>query len=75
MAILEFQPPELVSEVGVPATSPVDGQPRATREVRHEYTRNLPSILQGLNASLLVSTYQAGKVVGVGVADGELALS
>src|SRR5262249_42775860 len=28
-----------------------------------------------LNASLLVSTYQAGKVVAVGVANGELALS
>ena len=75
MSVLDLRSSELMSEADAPATSPADGQPRATREVRHEYTRNLPSILQGLNASLLVSTYQAGKVVGVGVADGELALS
>ena len=42
-----------------------------TREVRHEYTRNLPGLLGQLGVSVLVSTYQAGKVVGVGVARGE----
>src|SRR5262249_51076291 len=46
-----------------------------TREVRHEYTRSLPPLLSQLGVSLLVSTYQAGKVAVVGVADGELALS
>jgi uncharacterized protein (TIGR03032 family) len=46
-----------------------------TREVRHEYTLNWAPILTRLGASLLVSTYQAGKVVAVGVADGALALS
>ncbi len=45
------------------------------REVRHEYTRNLPSLLEGLAASLLVSTYQAGKVVTIAARRGELALS
>jgi uncharacterized protein (TIGR03032 family) len=35
----------------------------------------LPSLLSQLGVSLLVSTYQAGKVVAVGVAQGELALS
>ena len=45
------------------------------REVRHEYTRNLPSLLEGLAASLLVSTYQAGKVVTIAARGGELALS
>jgi hypothetical protein len=45
-----------------------------TREVRHEYTHSLPPVLSQLGISLLVSTYQAGKVVAVGVADGELAL-
>src|SRR6476659_4274946 len=45
------------------------------REVRHEYTHTLPSLLSQLGVSLLVSTYQAGKVVAVGVAEGELALS
>src|SRR5262245_64393835 len=46
-----------------------------TREIRHEYTRSLPALLSQLGVSLLVSTYQAGKVVAVGVAQGELTLS
>jgi len=46
-----------------------------TREVRHEYTHSLPPLLSQLGISLLVSTYQAGKVVAVGVAEGELTLS
>jgi uncharacterized protein (TIGR03032 family) len=46
-----------------------------TREVRHEYSLSLPPLLNQLGVSLLVSTYQAGKVVAVGVAGGELALS
>src|SRR5437762_12802723 len=46
-----------------------------TREIRHEYTRSLPPLLSQLGVSLLVSTYQAGKVVAVGVAQGELTLS
>jgi uncharacterized protein (TIGR03032 family) len=46
-----------------------------TREVRHEYTRSLPPLLSQLGVSLLVSTYQAGKVVAVGVAAGELTLT
>src|SRR5947209_14596472 len=45
------------------------------REIRHEYTRSLPPLLSQLGVSLLVSTYQAGKVVVVGVAQGELTLS
>ena len=51
-----------------------DGAAR-TREVRHEYTRSLPPLLSQLGVSLLVSTYQAGKVAAVGVAEAELALS
>jgi uncharacterized protein (TIGR03032 family) len=47
----------------------------AAREVRHEYTHSLPPLLSQLGVSLLVSTYQAGKVVAVGVAGGELTLS
>jgi uncharacterized protein (TIGR03032 family) len=47
----------------------------ATREIRHEYTQTFPALLNQLGASLLVSTYQAGKVVAVGVDRGELTLS
>jgi uncharacterized protein (TIGR03032 family) len=45
------------------------------REIRHEYTLNLAPILAHLGASLIVSTYQAGKVVTVGVSGGDLILS
>jgi len=45
------------------------------REVRHEYTHTFPALLSKLGVSLLVSTYQAGKVVAVGVAENELTLS
>jgi uncharacterized protein (TIGR03032 family) len=43
--------------------------------VRHEYTHSFPPLLNQLGVSLLVSTYQAGKVVAVGVTQGELTLS
>jgi uncharacterized protein (TIGR03032 family) len=55
-----------------PSERPVEPPPR---EIRHEYTRSLPPLLSQLGVSLLVSTYQAGKVVAVGVAAGELTLS
>ncbi len=57
------------------ATSPKETVAPARREVRHEYSRGLPPLLSQLGASLLVSTYQAGKVVAVGVHQGELTLS
>jgi protein O-GlcNAc transferase len=53
-----------------------DRSPAATesprREVRYEYSPGFPEILQQLGASLLVSTYQAGKLVAIGVQDGRL---
>lgn len=52
-----------------------DAGTTATREIRHEYTHSLPALLNQLGVSLLVSTYQAGKVAVVGVAKGELTLS
>ena len=45
------------------------------REVKHEYSLNFPPILTHLGSSLLVSTYQAGKVVAVSVYQGALNLS
>ena len=53
----------------------IESQSKATREVRHEYTLNFPRILEHLGASLLVSAYQAGKVVVVGVGAPGLELS
>ncbi|MGE5193479.1 MAG: TIGR03032 family protein [Deltaproteobacteria bacterium] len=73
MTMLEIDGVTAAAEAGVPPSEKT-GTP-ATREVRHEYTRTLPSLLSQLGVSLLVSTYQAGKVVSVGVAENELTLS
>jgi len=73
MTTLELEgAPETADTRGGP---PEAGATPTTREVRHEYTRTFPSILSQLGVSLLVSTYQAGKVVTVGIADGDLTLS
>src|SRR4051812_28816389 len=42
------------------------------REVRFEYSREFPRILEHLRAALLISTYQAGKLAVVGVHQGQL---
>ena len=43
--------------------------------VRFEHSPDLPSILQHLNASLIITTYQAGQVVVVGAVQGKLSFS
>src|SRR5262249_40258562 len=73
MTTLEINGVELMTESDAVATEKNGAPPQ--REVRHEYTRTFPALLGQLGVSLLVSTYQAGKVVAVGVANGELALS
>jgi uncharacterized protein (TIGR03032 family) len=45
------------------------------REIRYEHSRNFPAVLEHLGVSLLVSTYQAGKLFVVGARQGALALS
>jgi uncharacterized protein (TIGR03032 family) len=52
------QPPEAIVQEGTEAA----GEPRS---VEHEYTLNWTPILRHVGAALLVSTYQAGKVVVV----------
>ncbi|WP_442506612.1 TIGR03032 family protein [Novipirellula sp. SH528] len=47
----------------------------AYREVRYEATGNFVQILEHLGASLLISTYQAGKVLSLGGFGGELQIS
>jgi uncharacterized protein (TIGR03032 family) len=47
----------------------------APREVRYEHSRNFPALLEHLEISLLVSTYQAGKLFVLGARQGELLLS
>src|SRR5207248_11748641 len=53
-----------------PQTPPV-----AMREVRYEVSRDFVPILAESGASLLISTYQAGKLVVVGTDQGKLTLS
>lgn len=63
-----------VTESDLPAESAA-GPPAPVREVRHEYTLNWPRILAHINSSLLVSTYQAGKLVVVGLNSAGLSLA
>src|SRR5262245_37207769 len=73
MSLLEIATPRASADAGATPPEPKDTAP--TREIRHEYTHSLPPLLSQLGVSLLVSTYQAGKVVAVGVAEGVLTLS
>jgi uncharacterized protein (TIGR03032 family) len=73
MTAVEVESPCEIANAG--ATPPERNGAPVTREIRHEYTRTFPALLNQLEVSLLVSTYQAGKVVAVGVAQGELTLS
>src|SRR5262245_50977280 len=70
MTAVELERPRESADVIAPEQN--DAAP--TREIRHEYTHSLPPLLSQLGVSLLVSTYQAGKVAAVGVAAGELTL-
>src|SRR5262249_53040853 len=73
MSLVEVEVPCESADAG--ATPPERTGAPPTREIRHEYTRSLPPLLRQLGISLLVFTYQAGKVVAVGVAQDELTLS
>ena len=53
---------------------PSDSEPSPI-PVRFEYTPSFPQILAHLKASLLVTTYQAGKVLVLGVHEEKLAIS
>lgn len=44
-------------------------------EVRYEFTPRLPEILSHLKTSVMVTTYQAGKLLVLGVHDGQLRIS
>lgn len=55
-------------------SEPTSPEPKY-REVRYEHSRSLVALLAQLRASLLVSTYQAGKLVAVSASEEGLALS
>jgi uncharacterized protein (TIGR03032 family) len=55
--------------------STAGGAPGRGTEVGFFYSDRFPSVLEEAGCSLLISTYQAGQLVAVGVADGELVFS
>ena len=58
--------------------SPAEVDPKAApalREVRYEASGSLIELLSGLGATLLVTTYQAGKLVVVGTYQNNFTLS
>lgn len=68
-------PSELNESDRVDQTTSVSTPPPAEREVGFEHSLNLADVLADLKASLLVSTYQAGKLVMIGSAERRLTLS
>src|SRR6188474_1415726 len=51
------------------------GSAPALREVRYECSASMIALLDQLRATLLLTTYQAGKLVAIGVYRGEITLS
>jgi uncharacterized protein (TIGR03032 family) len=58
-----------------PGERPAPSEGTGVREVRYQHSRAFPAVLERLGISLLVSTYQAGKLFVLGARDGELALA
>ena len=54
-----------------PAAEP-NGKGRAAVPVQYEYSTNLPAVLEQLDVSLVLSTYQAGKLITIGSHQGQL---
>lgn len=52
----------------------VESERQAETPIHYEHSRGLPDLLRRLGTSLVVSTYQAGKVFTVGVHEGELTI-
>lgn len=55
-----------------------DGSPSSRggdRSVHYEYSTDLAQLLESIQCSLLITTYQAGKVVSIGAADRQLGIS
>ncbi len=52
-----------------------EAQDSQLRAVRFEYSPPLPSILTHINASILITTYQAGKLLVLGAHEGKLKIS
>jgi hypothetical protein len=65
----------MVSMKPTTTPSPTEDPSPSLREINFEYSRNVSRILEHVQASLLISTYQAGKLVVVGVRRGKVEFS
>lgn len=62
-----------MSAAATPPGIPSDGG--RVSEVSYQYSAHFPKALERAECSVLVSTYQAGQLIGIGVSDGELTFS
>ena len=61
--------------MALPSLSSTDSNPaRTPAPVHYEYTLELPDLLARLECSLVLSTYQAGRLVRIGIHDGQPAI-
>ncbi|MDJ0584502.1 DUF4915 domain-containing protein, partial [Microcystis sp. M49636_WE2] len=60
------------SDTQEPAASPSQ---RQAVPVNYEYSLNLPELLNQLDLSVLISTYQAGRVASIGTYQGQIRVS
>jgi hypothetical protein len=51
------------------------GPAMEARTIRYEYSEGLPSLLEQLNGSLLLSTHTTGNIVVLGTAQGQLTVT
>ncbi len=66
---------QTVAEEATKDTSEPSTEPLQAVNVAYEYSLSLPALLESLGCSLLLSTYQAGRVVCVGSHQGKLKVS
>jgi uncharacterized protein (TIGR03032 family) len=59
----------------VTAPSKISSEDGRGKEIRFHHSALFPRVLEETGCSVLVSTYQAGQLVAVGVADGQLSFS
>ncbi len=74
-ATLGLESPLMPGPSQQPNSTDSQQESRPRREVRFEHSHDLAEILGGLQASLIVSTYQAGKLAVLGSAEQKLSLS
>jgi uncharacterized protein (TIGR03032 family) len=71
-----IQPAAAMTDASHPAEAPPGPQPRDRQTaVTYDHSANLPMILDACKASLVVSTYQAGKVFTVGTQGGRIVIA